>query len=126
MTKRRVVITGMGAVTPIGTGVDDFWEASLRGTSGVNKVTLFNAENFEICIAAEVKNFNPSHYILPEIYRKTDRFAQMGVAAAKMAIDDAGIETKINPKSNNIPVIIGSGLGGSLFHEEQMLRYLEG
>lgn len=123
---RRVVITGMGAVTPIGIDVTDFWEASLRGDSGVNNITLFNAENFEIRIAAEVKNFNPSHYMLPEIYRKTDRFAQMGVAAAKMAIDDSGVEAKIDPNRNNIPVIIGSGLGGSLFHEEQMLRYLEG
>ncbi len=123
---KRVVITGMGAVTPIGIGVNDFWEAALRGDSGVNEITLFNAENYEIRIAAEVKNFNPSHYMLPEVYRKTDRFAQMGVAAAKMAIEDAGIELQIDQKRNNIPVIIGSGLGGSLFHEEQILRYLEG
>jgi 3-oxoacyl-[acyl-carrier-protein] synthase II len=72
-----------------------------------------------------VKDFDPKDYMLPEVFRKTDRFAQFGIAAAKMAIEDASIESQIDPKCNSIPVIIGSGLGGILFHEEAMLRYLE-
>lgn len=123
--KRRVVITGMGAVTPIGIGLKNFWQASIQGLSGVGEVTLFNAEGYETRIAAEVKNFNPQDFMLPEVFRKTDRFAQMGVAAARMAINDSGLESQIDKNHNNIPVIIGSGLGGSLFHEEQIFKLME-
>jgi len=124
--KKRVVITGMGAVTPIGIGVESFWNSSLQGKSGVGNVTLFDAQNYQTTLAAEVKGFNPADFMLPEIYRKMDRFAQFGVAAAKMALEDAGVDSNyIDPQQNNVPVIIGSGLGGSLFHEEQIFKLLE-
>ena len=123
--KRRVVVTGMGAVTPIGIGLNNFWQASLEGVSGVGEITLFDAHDYETHIAAEVKNFNPQDFMLPEVYRKTDRFAQMGVAAAGMAIDDAGIKSLIDRNRNTIPVIIGSAVGGSLFHEEQIFRLID-
>lgn len=124
MTKRRVAITGLGALTPVGIGVKASWEAILTGRCGTSEITLFDASNYEIKIAAEVKNFNPGDFMLPEVYRKTDRFAQFGVAAAKMAIEDSGVE--IDRENNRIPVVIGSGLGGSLFHEEQIFRLIEG
>lgn len=124
--KRRVVVTGMGAVTAIGIGLDAFWQAAIEGKSGVGDITLFDAQNYEIKIAAEAKIFNPMDFMLPEVYRKTDRFAQLGVAAAKMAIEDAGIELLIDKNKNNVAVIIGSGLGGSLFHEEQIFKLIEG
>lgn len=123
--KRRIAITGLGAVTPIGIGVENFWNAAIAGKCGTAEVTLFDASNYETKLAAEVKNFNPTDFMLPEVYRKTDRFAQMGVAAAKLAIEDAGILALITA-DNNIPVIIGSGLGGSLFHEEQIFKLMDG
>lgn len=123
--KRRIVVTGMGAVTPIGIGVKNLWEACVSGQSGVGEISLFDAQNYETRTAAEVKNFNPGDFMLPEVYRKTDRFAQMGIAAARMALEDAGLKSKYDKTSNNIPVIIGSGLGGSLFHEEQIFKLIE-
>jgi len=125
MTK-RVAITGLGILTPIGIGVEETWRASLAGKSGVGDITLFDASNYETKIAAEVKDFEPKDFMLPEVFRKTDRFAQMGVAAARMAIEDAQIESLIDEANNKVPVIIGSGLGGSLFHEEQIFKLMEG
>ena len=122
--KNRVVVTGIGVVSPIGIGVDEFWRASIAGQSGVARVTLFDAQNYATKIAAEVKNFNAADFMLPEVYRKTDRFAQFGVAAAKMAYEDSCLEGIYDPKNNQIPVIIGSGLGGSLFHEEQIFKLI--
>ena len=124
--KKRIVVTGIGAVTPLGIGIKNLWKACIAGQSGVGEVTLFDATNYETRTAAEVKNFNPSDFMLPEVYRKTDRFAQMGIAAARMALEDAGLESHYDKASNNIPVIIGSGLGGSLFHEEQIFKLMEG
>ena len=124
--KRRIVVTGMGAITPIGIGVNNLWESCISARSGVGEITLFDAQNYETRIAAEVKNFKPSDFMLPEVYRKTDRFAQMGIAATRMAFEDAGLESQYDKSSNNVPVIIGSGLGGSLFHEEQIFKLIEG
>ena len=123
---RRIVITGMGALTSIGIGIDKMWESALSGKSGVGEVSLFDASNYETKIAAEVKNFDPKDFMLPEVFRKTDRFAQMGVAAARMAVEDAGLNAFIEKEHDRIPVIIGSGLGGSLFHEEQIFKLIEG
>lgn len=123
--KRRVVVTGIGAITPIGIGVKEYWEACLRGDCGTDDITLFDASNYQTKIAAEVKGFNPSDFILPEVYRKLDRFAQMGVAASKMAIEDAGLENQYDKQNNNIPVIIGTVVGGGMFHEEQIFQLME-
>ncbi len=122
---KRIVVTGLGAVTPIGIGIEEMWRACLAGKSGVGEVTLFDASKYETKTAAEVKNFDPKNFMLPEVFRKTDRFAQMGVAAARMAIEDAGIGEYIEKERHRIPVIIGSGLGGSLFHEEQIFKLIE-
>lgn len=124
--RKRVAITGLGIVTPIGIGIKDLWTACIEGRSGVGEISLFDATNYETHIAAEVKDFDPRNFMLPEVFRKTDRFAQMGVAAARMAVEDAGIESLIDKNRNNVPVIIGSGLGGSLFHEEQIFQLIEG
>jgi len=122
--KNRVAVTGVGVVSPIGIGTDDFWKATLAEESGAGEITLFDASCYAQKIAAEVKGFNPSDFMLPEVFRKIDRFAQFGVAAAKMAVDDAKLEGLYDQNSNNIPVIIGSGLGGSLFHEEQIFQLI--
>lgn len=122
--RNRVAITGIGIVSPIGIGRDDFWKATISGESGGGEITLFDASNYAVKIAAEVKNFNPADFMLPEIYRKTDRFAQFGIAAAKMAIEDSKLDGVYDKQQNHIPVIIGSGLGGSLFHEEQIFQLI--
>lgn len=122
--KNRVAVTGIGVVSPIGIGVEEFWRTTVAGQSGAAEITLFDAQNYATKIAAEVKNFNPADFMLPEVYRKTDRFAQFGIAAAKMAYVDSALENFYDQKRNRIPVIIGSGLGGSLFHEEQIFQLI--
>ncbi len=126
MKEKRIAITGLGAVTPIGIGIKNLWEASCAGKCGTGEITLFDAHDYETKIAAEVRNFNPQDFMLPQVYRKADRFTQMGVAAARMAIEDAKLEGYINKDENNVPVVIGSGLGGSLFHEEQIFQLIQG
>ena len=91
MEKRRVVITGMGAVTPIGNSVEETWAAAKAGKSGVALITHFDASTFKARYAGEVKNFDATKYMNPEAARKMARFSQYAVAAAKMALDDASI-----------------------------------
>lgn len=122
--KRQVVITGMGVLAPNGKSLEEFWNACLKGQSGVDYLKSFDTADFEIKIAAEVKDFDPAQYLLPGIYRKIDRFAQLGVAATKMALDDAGL--KASPENEaGIGVMIGTGLGGILFHEEQIIEVIK-
>lgn len=124
MMKKRVVVTGLGLITPVGIGVKESWEAILSKKCGTAPITLFDASNYEVKIAAEVKGFNPQNFMLPEIYRKTDRFAQLGIAAAKMAVEDSGILMLDPNRREKMPVIIGSGLGGCLFYGEQHFQFM--
>lgn len=111
MEKRRVVVTGLGLVTPLGIGVKETWEALLQGRSGVGKITLFDASSYPVQIAAEVKNFDPSQYIEPKEIKKMDRFIHFAIAATEMAMKDSGL--KITPENApRVGVIIGSGMGG--------------
>ena len=113
----------MGVLSSVGKTLPEFWDACINGKSGVEYIKSFDAKDFEVKIAGEVKDFDSSKYVLPAIYRKLDRFAQLGVCAAKMAIDDA--ELKIDEENaSKIGVIIGSGLGGLLFHEEQIINVM--
>ncbi|MCX7793661.1 MAG: beta-ketoacyl-ACP synthase II [Thermodesulfovibrionales bacterium] len=111
MEKRRVVVTGLGLVTPLGIGVSETWEALIQGKSGVGKITLFDASSYPVQIAAEVKNFDPSNYIEQKEIKKMDRFIHFAIAAAEMAMKDSGL--KITPENaQRVGVIIGSGMGG--------------
>ena len=123
MTNRRIVITGLGVLAPNGKTIDEFWQASVQGRSGIDYIKSFDTGDFEVKVAGEVKEFDPSHYVLPGIYRKIDRFAQLGVCAAKMALDDSKLKID-SQNSERVGVIIGSGLGGILFHEEQMITVI--
>jgi 3-oxoacyl-[acyl-carrier-protein] synthase II len=123
-SKRRVVITGLGVVAPNGIGKDTFWQANIEGKSGVDKITAFDVSNLESKIAAQVKNFDPLQYIPKEVAKRTDRFAHLGLASARMAIEDSKIDLEKEDR-NRIGVVIGSGLGGVLFHEEQILAGYE-
>ena len=111
MEKRRVVITGMGAVTPLGNTVEETWAGIKAGKSGIGPITLFDASKNKVHYAAEVKNFDPSIYMDSKEARKMARFTQLGVAAAKMALDDSGL-TGNAEVLDETGVILGVGIGG--------------
>lgn len=109
--KKRVVITGLGAVTPIGIGKDKFWQALLEGKSGIGKITRFDASEYTTQIAGEVKDFDPAQYIDKKEAKRMDRFTQFAVAASKMAFDDSGIDLQ-SEDLTRIGTMIGTGIGG--------------
>ncbi|HSW63376.1 MAG TPA: beta-ketoacyl-ACP synthase II [Dissulfurispiraceae bacterium] len=111
MSRRRVVITGMGMISPLGIGVEASWHAAIAGTSGVGKITQWDASAYPVQIAAEVKDFNPEQWIEPKEVKKMDRFIQFGLAAAQMAMDDSGFS--ITPENaERVGVCVGAGMGG--------------
>ena len=118
---RRVVITGLGAVTPIGNDVPSFWEGLKTGTNGIAPVTRFDASEYKAKLAAEVKDFDPLAYMEKPEIRKTDLFTQYAMAAACQAMQDSGLEGKI--ASERLGVYVGSGIGGfeTLANEHQKL-----
>lgn len=118
--KKRVVVTGLGVVAPNGTGKDNFWESSLAGRSGVDGISSFDVSRLHCKIGGQVKDFDPCSFMSEKTAKSTDRFVHLGLAAAKMAIEDSAL---CLPESNRdrIGVIIGSGYGGALFREEQLL-----
>ncbi|MEJ2545356.1 MAG: beta-ketoacyl-ACP synthase II [Calditrichaceae bacterium] len=111
MERRRVVITGIGMITPIGNDVKNTWSSLLNGSCGVDKITLFDTENFATKIAAEVKDFDPTQYFEQKEVKKLDRFTQLAMASAMEAMNDAGFDLeKID--HDRFGVIVGSGIGG--------------
>jgi 3-oxoacyl-[acyl-carrier-protein] synthase II len=124
MQKRRVAVTGLGLISPCGTGVEKSWEALVNGRSGVGPITLFDASRLDSRIAGEVKDFEPEDYIERREVRRMDRFAQFAVVAADMALADSGL--KITPENaERVAAIIGSGIGGLSSLEETYRKALE-
>jgi 3-oxoacyl-[acyl-carrier-protein] synthase II len=121
---RRVVITGLGAVTPLGNSVPEFWSNVIRGRSAVDHITLFDAEALPTRFAAEVRNFDPASAIGKKDARKMDRFAQFAFVAAEQAVKDSGLEIT-DANRDTIGVIMGSGIGGILTIEQQHRVMLE-
>ena len=116
--KKRVVITGLGAITPVGNTAADFWQALLAGKSGIGPITRFDAAEYDAKIAGEVKGFEPTAFIDKKEARRMDRFTQFAIAAAKMALDDSGIDLEKTDKSR-IGSFVGSGIGGmDTLHEQ--------
>ena len=111
MTKRRVVITGLGLITPLGIGVKESWMNILNGVSGITNITQFDASDFKSRVAGDVKNFNPDLYLSPKDSRRMDTFIQYGLVAGIEAIKDSGLEVT-EENSERIGVSIGSGIGG--------------
>ncbi|MCX7988132.1 MAG: beta-ketoacyl-ACP synthase II [Thermodesulfovibrio sp.] len=111
MAKRRVVVTGLGAITPLGLDVKSTWQAILEGKSGVGYITHFDTSAYPVKIAAEVKGFEPTNYIEPKEVKKMDRFIHFAIAATQMAIDDSGLKID-KENSERIGIVIGSGMGG--------------
>ena len=109
--KNRVVITGLGAVTPIGIGKDEFWKGLLEGKNGIEKITRFDASEYGAQIAGEVKDFDPAAFIDKKEAKRMDRYDQFAVAASKLAIEDAGLELE-KENCDRIGTYIGAGIGG--------------
>ena len=123
MTKRRVVVTGLGMVTPLGLSVKESWQAVLAGVSGVREIDSFDASQFSVKICASVKNFDPLRYLDLKEARKTETFIQYGMAAAIQAMDDSGLVVD-SSLSSRIGVSIGSGIGG-LYSIQKNQEYYE-
>lgn len=119
----RVVVTGVGAVTPLGTGVDVFWPRMLAGESGIGPITLLDATEYTTRIAGEVKDFNPEDWLDRKEARRIDRFIRFAVAAAKMAMDDCGYVPS-KEEAEEFGVCIGSGIGGLTFLADQHRRQI--
>lgn len=124
MEKKRVVVTGLGLITPLGTGVESSWKSLIEGRSGIGRITRFDASDLPVQIAGEVKDFDPSLYIEQKEIRKMDRFIHFAVAASTMAIEDAGLKITDN-NAERVGVIIGSGIGGLPAIEHYHKVYLE-
>jgi 3-oxoacyl-[acyl-carrier-protein] synthase II len=121
--ERRVVVTGCGAVTPVGIGVEETWENLLAGRSGGGPITLFEADDHRARLACEVKGWNPEAHLDPKDARKMDRFTQFGVVAADEAVRRADLD---GVDRDRIGVIIGSGIGGMQVYEQQHRQLLSG
>ncbi len=108
---RRVVITGMGALTPLGNSVEEFWQGCLEGRSGIGWMTLVDATNYPVKIDGEVRGFDPQDYMERKEARRMARFSQLSVAAARMAIEDAALRID-REDATRIGVLLGNGNGG--------------
>ncbi len=115
--KNRVVVTGMAAITPIGTGIEKYWESLVAGKSGIDRITRFDTSAYPTQIAGEVKDFDPGLYMDKKETRRMDRFTQFAVAGAKMAFEDAGLNDD-NVGKERVGIVIGSGIGGIETMEE--------
>src|SRR4030066_853208 len=111
MDSRRVVVTGLGLITPLGMGVETTWENLINGKSGIGKITCFDTSAFSTQIAGEVKNFNPEDFIEVKDIKKMDRFIHLAVAAATIALEGSGLKIT-DDNAERVGVIVGSGIGG--------------
>ncbi len=122
MELKRVVVTGLGAVTPVGNTPKETWENLLNGVSGAAPITLFDATNFKTQFACEVKNLNVADYLDRKEARKMDRYTQLALVAAKQAVEDCGMDLEQEDK-NRIGVVFGVGIGGIKTFEEEVSYY---
>ncbi|MBE6284293.1 MAG: beta-ketoacyl-[acyl-carrier-protein] synthase II [Mediterranea massiliensis] len=122
MELKRVVVTGLGAITPIGNNVQDYWDGLVNGRSGAGPITHFDASLFKTQFACEVKGFNAADYIDRKEARKMDLYAQYAVAVAKQAVSDAGLDGEAIDK-NRVGVVFGAGIGGIRTFEEEIGYY---
>lgn len=120
---RRVVVTGLGAITPVGNNVKETWDGLKTGKNGIAPITLFDTEKFKAKLAAEVKEFDPLQYMEVNDTLRTDRYAQFAVAAAQQAVEDSGIEGTVDPV--RFAVYFGSGIGGINTFEAEHTKLME-
>ncbi len=120
---RRVVVTGIGAVTPVGNNAKDTWESLKNGKNGIAPITLFDTEKFKAKLGAEVKGFEPGEYLAVNDILRTDRYAQFAVAAAQQAVDESGVEGMVEPE--RFSVMFGTGIGGIGTFEKEHTKLME-
>jgi 3-oxoacyl-[acyl-carrier-protein] synthase II len=125
MTSRRVVVTGMGALTPIGNDLESYWNGLISGTSGSADITHFDATNFKTKFACELKGFDPADHFEKKEFRRYDRFSQYGIVAASEAIDDSKLIDS-SPNYDRIGVIWGAGIGGLETFQNEVLNFADG
>ena len=125
MSQRRVVVTGMGMISPLGNDLASSWDGIVNGRSGLGPITSFDASLFTTRIAGEIRGFEPTLYMSPKDVKKMDAFIHYGVAASLMAMEDSGLEVT-EENAERIGAIIGAGIGGILGIEEQTAKYIEG
>ncbi len=125
MQLKRVVVTGIGALTPLGNNTQDYWNGLLNGVSGANAITLFDATKFKTRFACELKGFDPLDYLEKKEARKLDRYTQIAVAASDEAVRDAGIDKEtMNP--DRIGVVFASGIGGLVSFQDEVINFAKG
>ncbi|MHA4845142.1 beta-ketoacyl-ACP synthase II [Flavitalea antarctica] len=125
MKLKRVVVTGIGALTPIGNNLPDYWNNLIGGVSGADNITLFDASKFKTRFACELKGFDPLNFLEKKEARKIDRFTQTGLAVSDEAVNDAGISGDDIDK-DRVGVIFASGIGGILTFQEEVINYGKG
>jgi len=123
--KNRVVITGMGAITPLGNNVKTFWKNIKKGKCGIDFIKAFDTSEFKVKIAAEVKDFDPADVLDFKELKRMDRFTQMGIAAANEAVNDAGLSNEDGDSRENWGVILGTGIGGFITIEKENRKIIE-
>lgn len=125
MELKRVVVTGIGTLTPLGNDLNAYWTGLINGVSGADNITLFDASKFKTRFACEIKGFDPTQFMDKKEARKTDRFAQLAIAASEMAVTDAGI-SKDNVDIDRVGVIFASGIGGLTTFQEEVINFAKG
>ena len=125
MQLKRVVVTGIGTITPIGNNLEDYWQGLLNGISGAAPITLFDASKFKTRFACEIKGFDPTTFMEKKEARKLDRFAQLAIYASDMAVADAKISAE-NIDADRVGVIFASGIGGLRTFQEEMMNFAAG
>lgn len=120
---RRVVVTGIGAITPLGNNTAETWDGLKNGKNGIAPITLFDTEKFKTKLAAEVKDFDPKQYLEINDVLRTDRYTQFAVAAAQQAVDESGVAGKVEPE--RFAVIFGTGIGGIGTFEKEHTKLIE-
>ncbi len=122
--KKRVVVTGMGVVSPIGNDLDTFWSSIKKGVCGIDHIQSIDTSEYTVTVAGEIKNFDPKMYMDRKEAKRQDRFCQFSIAASQMAVNDANIDLN-NINKERFGVIVGSGVGGMLTVENQMKKLYE-
>lgn len=125
MELKRVVVTGIGALTPLGNNLNDYWNGLVNGVSGADAITLFDASKFKTKFACEVKNFDPTQFMDRKEARKIDRFTQLAIVASDEAMADAGL-SKENVNPDRTGVIFGSGIGGLITFQNEVMEFAKG
>jgi 3-oxoacyl-[acyl-carrier-protein] synthase II len=125
MGLKRVVVTGIGALTPVGNNLEDYWNGLLNGVSGADFITFFDATKFKTRFACELKKFDPLQFLEKKEARKLDRFTQTALVASDQAISDAGIN-KSNVNTDRVGVVFASGIGGLITFQEEVINFAKG